>query len=395
MEGEPVSDQQLTRWRLLLGEPAATGLGVELEEQQVEMDAALAALYEQPGRRPGEPGQPDRTAGLGASAPQVARWLGDIRTYFPTSVVQVMQRDAIERLDLTSMLLEPELLSTVQPNVHLVATLVGLNAVMPETTRATARTVVSAVVAEIERRIAQRTRSAVGGAVNRAARTRCPRTADIDWLATIGRNLDHYLPDLKTVVPERLVGHTRSSKALACDVIVAVDQSSSMAESVVYASVFGAVLGSLRSVRTSLVAFDTDVVDLTKLLDDPVEVLFGCQLGGGTDINRAVGYCAELVTRPTDTVLLLITDLYEGGDGDDLMRRLAALHRAGVRVVVLLALSDAGAPAYDHDRSALLAELGIPAFACTPDAFPDLLAVIIDGGDPVHWLAEQSSDRRG
>jgi hypothetical protein len=231
-EGAQV-DERLTRWRLLLGEPAAAGLGVELGEDETEMDAALAAQYEeQPRRRPG-PGTGDRTAGQGASAPQVARWLGDIRTYFPTSVVQVMQRDANERLDLTALLLEPELLSTVQPDVHLVATLVGLTSVRPETTRETARTVVAQVVAEIEQRIRERTRSAVGGAVNRAARTRRPRTADIDWLATIGRNLDHYLPEYKTVVPERLVGHARSTKALACDVVIAIDQSSSMAESVV------------------------------------------------------------------------------------------------------------------------------------------------------------------
>ena len=389
-----MSEQRLARWRLLLGEPAADGLGVELGADEAAMDATLAALYEEQPRRhrPG-PGGGDRAGGLGASAPHVARWLGDIRTYFPTSVVQVMQRDAIERLDLASLLLEPELLSTVQPDVHLVATLVGLTSVMPETTRETARTVVAQVVAEIERRVTQRTRSAVGGAVNRAARTRRPRTADIDWLATIGRNLDHYLPEHRTVVPERLVGHARSTRALACDVVVAIDQSSSMAESVVYAAVFGAVLGSLRTLRTSLVAFDTAVVDLTELLDDPVAVLFGCQLGGGTDINRAVAYCAELVTRPAETVLLLITDLYEGGDGDELVRRLAALHRAGVRVIVLLALSDTGAPAYDHDRAAVLAELGIPAFACTPDTFPDLLAVVIGNGDVAAWVAATAADR--
>lgn len=382
--------ERLTRWRLLLGEPAADELGAELDEEEAGVDAALAALYEpQPRPRTGPSGTA-RTAGLGASAPQVARWLGDIRGYFPTSVVQVMQRDAIERLNLTALLLEPELLASVQPDVHLVATLVGLNSVMPTTTWESARAVVAQVVAEIEQRIAERTRSTVGGAVDRAARTRRPRATDIDWLATIGRNLDHYLPEQRTVVPERLVGRARRHKSLACDLVIAIDQSSSMAESVVYASVFAAVLGSLRTVRTSLVAFDTGVVDLTELLDDPVDVLFGCQLGGGTDINRAVAYCSELITRPTETVFLVITDLYEGGDGDDLLRRLAALHRAGVRVIVLLALSDVGAPAYDHDRAALLAELGIPAFACTPDAFPDLLGVVVGRGDPARWLAERA-----
>jgi Mg-chelatase subunit ChlD len=372
------------RWRLLLGEASEDALGVGLDRAGQGMDRALAALYDDPG---GDGPGTGRRAGLAASAPQVARWLGDIRTYFPTSVVQVMQRDAVERLDLVSMLLEPELLGSIQPDVHLVGTLVGLNRVMPETTKATARAVVRTVVDEIERRIAERTRSAVSGAVNRSSRTRRPRPSDVDLAATIGRNLDHYLPELKTVVPERLVGHARSSRALATDVIVALDQSGSMAESVVYGAVFAAVLASIRSVRTSLVAFDTAVVDLSDKLADPVDVLFGVQLGGGTDINRAVAYCADLVTRPAETIFVLISDLYEGGIADDLLRRVARLLQAGVRVIVLLALSDSGAPAYDHDHAAALAALGVPAFACTPDAFPDLLAVAVGGGDVAAWLA--------
>ncbi len=364
-------------------------LGADLGEREIGMDRALAALYETTPSAGAGTGR--REAALGASAPQVARWLGDIRSYFPTSVVQVMQRDAIERLDLTSMLLEPELLSSVEPDVHLVATLVGLNKVMPETTRATARQVVGQVVGEIERRIAERTRSAVTGAVNRAARTRRPRAADIDWGATIGRNLDHYLPEYRTVVPERLVGHGRSARAASRDVVVAVDQSGSMAESVVYASVFGAVLASMRALRTSLIAFDTAVVDLTDLLADPVDVLFGCQLGGGTDINRAIAYAQGLITRPEQSIFVLISDLYEGGIAGDLVRRMAELVRSGVRVIVLLALSDAGAPAYDHDHAAALAALGVPAFACTPDAFPDLLATALSGGDVSQWAAAESA----
>jgi len=265
---------------------------------------------------------------------------------------------------------------------------------MPDTTRATARAVVGAVVAETEQRIAQRTRSAVTGAINRASRIRRPRVSDIDLLATIGRNLDHYLPEQRTVVPERLVGHARSARTLAADVVVAIDQSGSMAESVVYAAVFAAVLASIRTLKTSLVAFDTSVVDLTDRLADPVEVLFGCQLGGGTDINRAVAYCADLVTRPAETIFVLISDLYEGGIADDLLRRVAQLIQSGVRVIVLLALSDSGAPAYDHEHAAALAALGVPAFACTPDAFPDLLAVALAGGDIGRWAEVQLDAKR-
>jgi len=385
------SEERIRRWRLLLGaaadEPLGTGAVPGLGREDRAVDAALSGLYDGDGSR--------RAAGLGRSSPRVARWLGDIRGYFPSNVVQVLQRDAVDRLGLGELLLEPELLSSVQPDVHLVATLVALGRVLPERTRETARTVVRTVVDEIEHRLADRTRSAVTGALDRAARTHRPRPGDIDWNRTVAANLRHYQPEHRTVVPERLVGHARRSRVVAKDVVVAVDQSASMAESVVHAAVLTAVLAGIRTLHTSLVLFDTAVVDLTDRLEDPVEVLFGCQLGGGTDIEAAVGYCATLVSRPADTVLFLVTDLYEGGDAGTLLRRLARLRADGVTVVVLLALSDAGAPAHDHELATEVGGLGIPAFACTPDAFPDLLAVAIEGGDVARWAAAVQLSARG
>jgi Mg-chelatase subunit ChlD len=383
--------ERLRRWRLLLGSPAEQGLGLALQgpgargglsDADRGIDAALAALYDaKPENRRG--GQ--RSAGLGASAPSVARWLGDIRSYFPSTVVQVMQRDAIDRLGLHRLLLEKEMLRAVEPDVHLAGTLLSLNHLMPETTKATARQVVAQVVAEVERRVAQRTRAAVSGALNRAARTRRPKPRDIDWNRTIAANLSRYQPEYRTVIPERLVGYGRRQQVVAKDIVLAIDQSGSMASSVVYASVFGAVLASLRALKTSLVVFDTAVADLTDRLSDPVDVLFGTQLGGGTDINRAIAYCQGLITRPRDSIFVLISDLYEGGIREEMLARMAALTANGVTVVALLALSDEGAPSYDHEHAAALAGLGIPAFACTPDAFPDLLALAIEGGDITAW----------
>jgi Mg-chelatase subunit ChlD len=382
-------EERLRRWRLILGTPSEQGLGIALSTSDSAVDAAMAALYDSDGR-----GTPkERGAGLGASAPQVARWLGDIRTYFPSTVVQVMQKDAIERLNLTHLLLEPEMLEALEPDVHLVGTLLSLNRVMPETTKATARLVVGRVVAEVEKRIADRTRAAVTGALNRAARASRPKPRDINWNATIRANLAHYLPERRTIVPERLVGYGRQRQVVQRDVVLAIDQSGSMASSVVYASIFGAVLASIRSVRTSLVVFDTAVVDLTDELDDPVELLFGTQLGGGTDINRAIAYSQSLVTRPRDTIFVLISDLYEGGIADEMLRRMRAMKESGVQVVVLLALSDDGAPAYDHDHAAALEGLGIPTFACTPDLFPDLLAVALQRGDVAAWVSRSHLTR--
>ncbi|MDO8364118.1 MAG: VWA domain-containing protein [Actinomycetota bacterium] len=364
-------------------DPGGQGVaGVQLDGHDARIDAALAAVYD---TRPGKRGGASRSGGLGKSAPGVARWLGDIRRYFPSSVVQVLQRDAIERLQLRQLLLEPEMLRAVEPDLHLVTLLVELNKLLPDATRATARQLVAQVVAQIEQRLAARTKQAVHGALARSQRTRRPRPGDIDWGRTIHLNLRHYQPELRTVIPERLVGYGRRQRSLSRDVIVAIDQSGSMADSVVYASVFSAVLASMPALRTSVVAFDTAVADLTPLLHDPVEVLFGVQLGGGTDIAQAVGYCQQLVTRPADTVVVLVSDLFEGGNSQLLHERVAALQQAGVCVMVLLALSDEGAPAYDHAQAQALADLGVPSFACTPDAFPDLLAAALEGRDVGRW----------
>ncbi|MEU6881292.1 VWA domain-containing protein [Streptomyces sp. NPDC046712] len=360
---------------MVLGGGEADGTGCSLAGTDSAMDGALTALY---GRGTKSSTGRDRSAGLGASAPSVARWLGDIRTYFPSSVVQVMQRDAIDRLGLSTLLLEPEMLEAVEADVHLVGTLLSLNKAMPETTKETARAVVRKVVDDLEKRLATRTRATLTGALDRSARISRPRHRDIDWDRTIRANLKNYLPEYRTVVPERLIGYGRAAQSVKKDVVLCIDQSGSMAASVVYASVFGAVLASMRSIATRLVVFDTAVVDLTDQLDDPVDVLFGTQLGGGTDINRALAYCQSQITRPADTVVVLISDLYEGGIRDEMLKRVAAMKASGVQFVALLALSDEGAPAYDREHAAALAALGAPAFACTPDLFPEVMAAAIE-----------------
>ena len=382
---DPARRERLRRWRMVLGAPAEESLG-GTQGRDGAMDSALSALYD--AGETDEDGKPiQRSSGLGGSAPRVARWLGDIREYFPSTVVQVMQKDAIERLDLTRLLMEPEMLAAVEPDVHLVGTLLSLNRVMPEQTKEAARRVVRTVVDDLERRITQRTRAAVNGALNRAGRISRPRHADIDWNRTIRANLRHYQAEYRTVIPERLVGYGRRAAAVHRDVVLCVDQSGSMAASVVFAGVFASVLASMRSLRTSLVVFDTAVVDLTEQLSDPVDVLFGTQLGGGTDINRAIAYAQGLVTRPKDSIFVLISDLYEGGVREQMLRRVAEMTAAGVQVVALLALSDEGAPAYDHENAAALTALGVPAFACTPDAFPELMAAAIERRDLMAFAA--------
>lgn len=371
----------LERWRLILGRAADPEDALSLSGDAAGMDRVLEALYDT-----------DRKGGLGRSSPNINRWLGDIRRYFPTPVVQLLQRDALERLGLAQLLLEPELLAMVEPDVHLVGALLSLQKAMPAQTRDTARIVIRRIVDDLERRLSRALREAVQQALNRSTRNQRPRPNEIDWPRTIYRNLKHYQPELRAIIPEQITGFGRKGKALR-QIILLVDQSGSMASSVVYAAVFGAVLASLRSVKTQMVVFDTAVADLSGHLHDPVELLFGTQLGGGTDIHKALSYAQTLVQAPQDTILVLISDLYEGGNRTEMLKKAHALRQAGVSMVALLALSDEGAPSYDHENAAALAALDIPAFACTPQLFPELMAAAINRQDLRQWAGQTGIPR--
>lgn len=372
-----INEEHIRKWRMILGGHQNDGTGLSLSAKDVQIDNALEALYDS-----------DKSGGLGPSSPNVSRWLGDIRSFFPNTVVQVMQKDALQLLNLTQMLFEKEMLENVEADVHLVATLMTLSRVIPDKTKDTARQVVRKVVDELMKKLAQPTQQAITGSLNRSARNRRPRHNEINWHLTIQKNLKHYQPEYKTIIPETRIGYGRKRSSLK-DVVLCLDQSGSMGTSVVYSGIFGSVMASIPAIKTKMIVFDTAVADLTEELSDPVELLFGVQLGGGTDIHSALTYCQQIITRPMDTVLVLITDLYEGGNPEGMRKRAAELTAAGVQVVTLLALNDDGAPSYDHHNAQFFSNLGIPVFACTPDKFPDLMAAALSKQNIGVWAAKE------
>lgn len=375
------TEQELRRrWHLALGDDDKA----DLSPRDQRLSQALGALYNNETKK--------GRGGMGSSSPKVAKWLGDIREFFPAPLVQIIQRDAFERLNLKALMLEPDFLATLEADVHLVADLISLGAAMPEKTKETARMVVRQVVEQLLARLEANTIQTLRGALNRGQRSHRPRPRDIDWARTIRANLRHYQAEYKTIVPESLIGYARKTRTRADldHVMLCIDQSGSMATSVVYGSIFAAVMASLPVLSTQLICFDTAIVDLTDQLSDPVEVLFGVQLGGGTDINMAMAYCQEKIEQPAQTHLVLITDLYEGGDAQSMLARIASIKQSGVNLIVLLALSDDGHPSYDTDHAALIAAMGCPVFACTPDQFPDLMATALTRADIHQWAAARS-----
>lgn len=377
-----MQDERLQKWRLVLGGKSDPGSEVELGDDFAAMSNTLDALYDS-----------DKKGGLGASSPNVNRWLGDIRKYFPSSVVQIMQRDALDNLGLNRMLLEPELLATVEPDVHLVGTLLSLSNILPDRSKETARELVRKLVTQLEDRLKLPLIQAVKGSLFKANRTYRPRPSDIDWNQTIRRNLKHYQPEYKTIIPERLVGYSRRKNQLK-HLILLIDQSGSMADSVVYAGVISCILASLSSIQTKVIAFDTEVVDLSEHLNDPVDLLFAVQLGGGTDISRALTYSQQMVSTPKDTIMVLLSDLFEGGNKQEMFQLIAQLQSSDVQFICLLALNDEGSGVYDHENAAQLGHMGIPTFACTPDQFPSLMATAIAREDITKWMDVEGVQRK-
>lgn len=347
------------------------------------MDSALAAIYNKSENGGfGSSGGSGKGGGHGPSNPQISRWLGDVRTLFDKEIVKIIQNDAVNRCGLKQLIFEPELLENTEPDINLASTILTLKDMIPKRSKDSVRAFIKKIVEDINKRLEQDIRRAVTAAVNKRAHSPIPSAAALDYKMTIRRNLKHWSPELGTLVPERFYFFDRGSKTAAnkWTVILDIDQSGSMGESVIYSSVVSCILASMSSLKTRVVAFDTNIVDLTEKCDDPVDLLYGFQLGGGTDIDKSVKYCQQFIENPRKTLFFLISDLEEGGNRAAFVRRMEEIKASGVTLVCLLALADHGKPYYDEHMAQKLSGMGIPCFACSPQKLPDLLGQVLRGG---------------
>ena len=384
------ADAKIRRWRLILGQESQSRFGkmgnAPLTKEQDLMDQALAAIYNR--TENGGFGVQGGGAGGGASNPQITRWLGDVRKLFDKELVTVIQSDAVNRCGLKQLLFEPELLENLEPDVSLASTIMLLKEQIPKRSKDSVRRYIRKIVEEINKLLEQDIRRAVTAAVNKRAHSPIPSAAALDYKMTISRNMKHYSPELKTIVPEHFYFFDRTSTTAAnkWTVILDIDQSGSMGESVIYSSVISCILASMSALKTRIVAFDTSIVDLTEKSDDPVDLLYGFQLGGGTDIDKSVIYCQQFIENPKKTLFFLISDLMEGGNRAAFVRRMEEMKSSGVTVVCLLALADRGKPYCDEQMAQRLSGFGIPCFACTPQKLPELLERVLKGQELTEFV---------
>ncbi len=359
------------RWRLVLGRYAGASLGEGAPGSgQARMEAALEFLYgrayEGRGLRPEEDSGGLEPGSLEASAPTLVSWLGEVRELFPRETAEVIESHALDRYGLTELVSDPQTLERLEPSEQLLKTLLALKGHLNEEVLVIARRIIRQVVEELRRRLEFDVRRAMAGRLSQHRHSPVQIAANFDAMGTIRRNLKHYDAERRQLVLQELLFFERNTRRLPWDVIVCVDQSGSMVGSVIHSAVMAGILAGLPAFRVRLVVFDTSVVDLSEHVDDPVEVLLKVQLGGGTDIAKAVRYCSQLVENPDRTVLVLVTDFCEGAPPGELVRAVRGLAEARVTLLGLAALDGEANPFYDKHIAQRLADCGMEIAALTP-----------------------------
>jgi Mg-chelatase subunit ChlD len=378
--------QARRRWRLVLGADSQSQLG-EPTATDLQREQALDYLYRREYRQRGWHESPQdevtsRTDGanLAPSCPTPAHWLAGVRQVFPLSVVNRLQRQAIERYELTDLLTDPEVMRQATPNIELVRTLLSFRNHLPDEVMEEVRRIIRKVCRELEAVLAQRVRSRLGGRGPRHLHGGRPSLSNLDWSATLRRNLKNYDLELQLPVLERLFFTRNRQRREVWDLFLLVDQSGSMTDAIIHSAVLAGIFCSVRTLRTHLILFDTEVIDLSEALPDPVETLLAVQLGGGTDIGKALSYAAGSLAQPSRSMVVLISDFEEGGDPELMFAQVERMRDAGTTLLGLAALDDTVTPAYNESYARHLTALGMDIGIMTPEHLADWVANCLADG---------------
>ena len=375
------TDNLLTRWRLVLGKFSEQRMETPMPGQAQRMEAALDYLYSREYEGRGlrdDDSEGGKEGGRGASEFTIPSWLSEVRELFPRETVEVIEKHALDRYGLNELVTDPETLAKLEPSMDLLKTLLSFRGHLKGAVLDEARRIIRHVVEEIKKRWEAEVRQALSGKVNRMRHSPLQVSQNFDWRGTLRKNLKHYDPKLGAIILKDPLFFSRNVRHLPWHVILCVDQSGSMTESVIHSAVMAGIFAGLPLLQVKLVVFDTAVVDLSAHADDPVEVLMSVQLGGGTDIAKAMLYCEKLVENPRRTVMVLVSDFYEGGSVPDLLACCKRMKESGVTMLGLAALDAQAIPVYDPNLARRLTDLGMDVAALTPKQLAQWMAKVVN-----------------
>lgn len=383
MTNSPQPDRQtLARWRVVLGKAAEQqGISCDGMAEYERIDALVGFLFgEGPGKGGGKQPPKSRHGGLGGGHPlTVPQWIDEVAELFPHSAKEVLERELVQRRGIRELLDQPKLLEKIEPNVEIVKTLLTHKDLLNPQTRVLARKIIDQVVQQLKAKMQVQVEAAITGALRRDRHSPRKVFRNLDLKTTIRRNLKNFDSDSGKLLVDRMYFYAAERKKRPWHIIVAVDQSGSMLDSAIFSAVMASIFAELPAVRTSLVLFDTEVVDISDQVGEPVDVLLTIQLGGGTDITRALEYCQQLVREPARTIVVLITDFYEGRPERDLVRQTHTMAEGGVRMIGLGALGYNARPEYNKATAKALRRVGMDILVCTPERLAECMAEIIRG----------------
>ncbi len=377
-------DEQIKRWRLILGQYADEHLNPnnDLNPYDRQIDQALNYLYQNEYRSRGlltkdENASKSKYGGKDNSVYNTVNWLRQTRKLFPKSTFERMQNQAIERYQLEGILNDPNAVKELQPNFNSVRLLMNLRGKLNNSVQEEVKALIKKVVDEILQKIKTNFINVLTGKKNRFRRSSIKSNQNFDWRATIKANLKHFDQDKQRIIIEKAIFNSRATRQLPWDIILCVDQSGSMDTSIFYSAICASIITQLPAVNLHLLVFDTQVVDLTHLASDPVEILMTVQLGGGTNIGYALNYAEQKITNPSRTIMVVVSDFYEGVSLTNLYNTVARLNANRVKMLGLAALDYDATPVYDLQVSQQLANRGMQIAALTPEHFATWLAEVM------------------
>ncbi len=368
--------EQLNKWRLMLGKYSSDQISFgQGAARYMEMEDVLDYLYS---REYGEDsGVREEKGSLEDSNPTVSHWINKVRKLFPKETVEILEKQALDRYGMTELLTDREVLAKMEPNQELLRMILQLKGSMSRSVLQEAERIVKAVVKELMEKLEQRIKIGITGKLNRNSESVIKSSRNLDIRKTIDKNLKNYDKDREKLILDRVYFNSRVKKYNNWRIVIAVDESGSMLDSVIHSAVTAGIFAKLPMLDTRLVIFDTNVVDLSDHLDNPVETLMSVQLGGGTNIGQAVRYCEGLMDNPDKTIFVLITDLYEGGSVNELYSTSRNIIESGAKMIVLTALDVNANPNYNRTVAARLVDLGAHVAAMTPEQLADWVGGVI------------------
>lgn len=367
----------LARWRLVLGKYARDRIDPGLSAEQQRIENALDFLYSREYKGRGVRDAEEGSGSLDPTQLTIPRWLREVRELFPKETVAVIEKHALDRYKLTELVTDPEILRRLEPSFELVKILLTFRGHLQGEVLNEARRVIRSVIEEIKQRLQTEIHRAFSGRRNRFQHSNVKIAQNLDWRGTIRKNLKNFDTRRKQIAIEQVLFFSRIQRRLPWRIILCIDQSGSMASSVIYSAVMAGILNGLPLVNVKLVVFDTSIVDLSEHVEDPVELLLSVQLGGGTNIGQAMQYCEQLVEDPHRTIVVLISDFCEGAPPRALLASCQRFREGGVRLLGLAALDETASPSYDVHMAEMLAAQGMDIAALTPKRFAEWLAKTI------------------